>query len=208
MVDKETVRRGYDEVAETYAADREEDGREREILARFVGDLPDSARVLDAGCGGGMPVLADLSESAAAVGTDISRTQLDLAADAVPDAALAQGDLAALPFRDGAFDAVTAFHSLIHVPRDQHRSVVGEFARVLTDGGRVLLSEGIDEWRGTNPDWLDAGVEMEWHVAGADATREHLRDAGFAVEAERRVRDSLDDGNDAQWAFFAARLEE
>jgi SAM-dependent methyltransferase len=206
MVDKETVRRGYDEVAETYAADREEDGREREILARFIGELPDSARVLDAGCGGGTPVLADLSESVTAVGTDISRTQLDLAADAVPDAALAQGDMAALPFRDGAFDAVTAFHSLIHVPRDQHRSVVDEFGRALADGGRVLLSEGIDEWRGTNPDWPDGGVEMEWHIAGADATRDHLRDVGFTVEAERNAADSLDDGNGARWAFFAARL--
>jgi SAM-dependent methyltransferase len=206
MVDKETVRRGYDEIAETYAVDRKDDGREREILTRFIGDLSGSARVLDAGCGGGTPVLADLSESVTAVGTDISRTQLDLAADAVPDAALAQGDMAALPFRDGAFDAVTAFHSLIHVPRDQHRSVVDEFARVLTDDGRVLLSEGIAEWRGTNPDWLDAGVEMEWHIAGANATRGHLRDAGFTVEAEWNAADSLDDGNDARWAFFAARL--
>ena len=206
MVDKETVRRGYDEIAETYAADRAEDGREREILARFIGDLPESARVLDAGCGGGTPVLADLSESATAVGADISRTQLDLAADAVPGTALAQADMAALPFRDGAFDAVTAYHSLIHVPRDQHRAVVDEFARVLTDGGRVLLSEGTNEWRGSNPNWLDAGVEMEWHIAGADATREHLRNAGFTVEAERNAADSLDDGNDARWAFFAARL--
>jgi SAM-dependent methyltransferase len=207
MVDKETVRRGYDEIAETYAADREEDGPEREILARFIGELPDSARVLDAGCGGGTPVLADLSASATAVGADISRTQLDLAADAVPDAALAQGDLAALPFRDGAFDAVTAYHSLIHIPRDQHRTVVDEFARVLADGGRVLLSEGTEGWRGTNPDWLGAGVQMEWHIAGADATREHLRSAGFTVEAERNAADSLDDGNDARWAFLAARLE-
>lgn len=53
MVDKETVRRGYDEVAETYAADREEDGREREILARFIGELPDrSASSTPAAAGG------------------------------------------------------------------------------------------------------------------------------------------------------------
>ena len=76
MVDKETVRRGYDEIAETYAVDRKDDGREREILTRFIGDLSGSARVLDAGCGGGTPVLADLSAAATAVGTsDSSETE-------------------------------------------------------------------------------------------------------------------------------------
>jgi SAM-dependent methyltransferase len=115
--------------------------------------------------------------------------------------------MAALPFRDGAFDAVTAYHSLIPVPRGQHQAVVDEFARVLDDGGRLLCSEGPDEWRGTNPDWLDSGVEMQWHIAGIEATRDHLRNAGFAVEREWGVADSLDDGDDARWTFLSARLE-
>jgi len=80
-----------------------------------------------------------------------------------------------LPFRNGSFDAVTAYHSLIHVPREQHQEAVDEFARVLADGGRLLCSEGPDEWSGTNPDWLDTGVEMQWHIAGVEATRDHLR---------------------------------
>jgi ubiquinone/menaquinone biosynthesis C-methylase UbiE len=207
MVDKETVRRGYDEIAETYAADREEDGRGREVLSRFVRDLPASARVLDAGCGGGAPVLSDLSASANATGLDVSRGQLELAADRVPDAALAQGDMVRLPFRTGAFDAVTAYHSLIHVPAEQHRAVVDEFARVLTDGGRLLCSEGPEAWQGENPDWLDTGVEMQWDIAGAEATRTQLREAGFAVERESTVGDSLAEGDDARWTFFTARLE-
>ncbi|WP_435093247.1 class I SAM-dependent methyltransferase [Halorubrum sp. N11] len=208
MVDKDAVRRGYDELAEAYAADRVEDGRGREVLSQFLDELPESARVLDAGCGQGTPVLRDLAASATAFGTDISRTQLELAADRVPEAGIAQGDMTALPFRDDAFDAVTAFHSLIHVPREQHQAVVDEFARVLAHGGRLLCSEGPDEWRGTNPDWLGTGVEMQWHIAGVEATRDHLRNAGFAVEREWRADDSLDDGDDAQWTFLSARLEE
>jgi ubiquinone/menaquinone biosynthesis C-methylase UbiE len=207
MVDKDAVRRGYDALAEAYAADRTEDGRGREVLSRFVSELPDSARVLDAGCGQGTPVLRDLSASATATGLDISRTQLGLAAENAPDAALAQGDMAALPFSDGAFDAVTAYHSLIHVPPEQHQGVVDEFARVLGEGGRLLCSEGPEEWSGANPDWLDTGVEMQWHIAGVEATRAHLRNAGFAVESERGVGDSLEDGDDARWTFFSARLE-
>jgi ubiquinone/menaquinone biosynthesis C-methylase UbiE len=208
MVDKDAVRRGYDELAEAYAADRVEDGRGREVLSLFLDELPESAHVLDAGCGQGTPVLRDLAASGTAFGTDISRTQLELAADRVPDAGVAQGDMTALPFRDGAFDAVTAYHSLIHVPREQHQRAVDEFARVLDEGGRLLCSEGPDEWSGSNPDWLDTGVEMQWHIAGAAATRDHLGTAGFAVEREWTVGDSLGDGDDARWTFFAARLEE
>ena len=208
MVEKDTVRRGYDELAETYAADRIQDGRGRDVLEQFQASLPSTARVLDAGCGQGTPVLRELSASTTAIGLDISRAQLDLAAENVPAASLAHGDIAALPFRDGVFDAVTAYHSLIHIPREQHQAVVDEFARVLDDGGRLLLSEGPDEWGGTNPDWLDTGVEMQWHIAGAEATRGHLQTAGLAVEREWEVDDSLDEGDDARWTFFAARLEE
>jgi len=207
MVDKDAVRRGYDELAEAYAADRNEDGRGREVLSRFLQGLPGSARVLDAGCGQGTPVLRDLHASETAVGMDISRSQLELAADAVPDAALAQGDMARLPFRNGSFDAVTAYHSLIHVPREQHQAVVDEFARVLRNGGRLLCSEGPEEWSGANPDWLDTGVEMQWHIAGVEATREHLRNAGFVVEREWGVDDSLNAGDDARWTFLSTRLE-
>ncbi|NIS29986.1 MAG: methyltransferase type 11, partial [Actinobacteria bacterium] len=62
-------------------------------------------------------------------------------------------------------------------------------ARELRPGGRLLVSEGADEWVGDNPDWLDTGVRMEWAVAGADATRAQLRAAGFEVEAEETTGD-------------------
>ncbi|WP_297886586.1 class I SAM-dependent methyltransferase [uncultured Halorubrum sp.] len=208
MVDRDVVRRGYDDLASTYAADRVEDGRGRAVLDRFQASLPPDARVLDAGCGQGTPVLRALSEAATAVGVDLSRTQLTLADENAPAASLAQGDVVALPFRDGAFDAVTAYHSLIHVPEGEHQTAVDEFARVLGEGGRLLCSEGPEPWHGENPDWLDTGVEMQWHIAGAEATRRHLRNAGFVVERESTVDDSLADGDDARWTFFAARLTE
>ena len=205
MVEKDAVRRGYDGLAEAYAADRTEDGLGSEVLARFRDELPGSARVLDAGCGQGTPVLRELTAAAAATGIDISRAQLELAAESVPDAALAQGDMAALPFRDDAFDAVTAYHSLIHVPQGQHQGVIDEFARVLTDDGRLLVSEGPAEWTGENPNWLDTGVEMQWHIAGAEETRRHLRNAGFVVERTWNTPDTPEK-DDERWVFFSARV--
>lgn len=206
MVDREAVRRGYDDLGESYAACRSAEGQGMEALAEFLDSLPDRARVLDAGCGPGTPVLARTSAVASATGIDFSREQLRLAASNVPAASLAQGDMTRLPVRDGGFDGVTAYHSLIHVPLDEHQTVVDEFARVLRPGGRVLLSEGPEEWRGTNPDWLETGVEMQWHVAGADATRAQLRRAGFTITDEWGVTDTFAD-DEEHWLFFAARLD-
>lgn len=201
MVEKRVVRTGYDELAEAYAADRSEDGREVAILREFLDSVPAPERLLEAGCGGGTPILRELDAVAPAVGIDFSRAQLRLADRAVPEADPVQGDMTSLPFAAGVFDAVTAYHSLIHLPLADRAAVFGEFARVLAPGGRLLASEGPQEWQGTNPDWLDSGVEMQWTIAGAAATRDHLREAGFAIETEWEVRE------DEHWMFFAARLD-
>lgn len=227
MVERNAVRRAYDDVSEVYAAKRSEngDGRGAEILTEFLGSLSDPSSVLDAGCGQGTPVLDELSTSTTAFGVDFSREQLRLAAANVPDAALVQGDMTTLPFDDAAFDAVVAYWSLIHVPMDDHRAVIDEFARVLRPGGRILLCEGTNEWVGENPDWLESGVTMAWNIAGAETTRDQLRSAGFAIEDRWGAPEVLegdeeqeqeqdaddeedeDDDDDFPWTFFAARLE-
>jgi ubiquinone/menaquinone biosynthesis C-methylase UbiE len=181
MVERDVVRRSYDEVAKTHAADRAENGRGTEILASVLESLPDSARVLDAGCGGGTPALAQLSESTTVLGLDFSREQLQLATERVPDVLPAQGNMTALPLQSSAFDAVVAYWSLIHIPSVDQPAVVDEFSRILRPGSRLLVCDGTNEWVGENPDWLDSGVEMAWDIAGAETTRAQLRAAGFEI---------------------------
>lgn len=206
MVDRNTVRRGYDELMEAYDAERAEDDRGNAILDDFLDSIETPARILDVGCGPGVPVLRELSTAATALGVDLSREQLDLAAANVPEAVHVQGEMTSVPLRDDTCDAITAFHSLIHVPLEDHETAIDEFARVLRPGGRVLLSEGSDEWCGTNPDWLERGVKMQWNVAGVDATRKQLRDAGFTITDEWGTAGTFAD-NDERWVFVAATLE-
>lgn len=208
MDERNAVREGYDALAETYAAQRSGDETlGTALLDDLLADLPDDARLLDAGCGQGTPVLARASADADAVGLDFSPAQIELATANAPDAALLRGDMGHLPFAADSFDAVTAFHSLIHVPLDDHQRVIDEFARVLRPGGRLLVSEGLTEWEGRNPDWLDSGAAMEWHIAGSEATREQLRTAGFTVLDQWAVDDTLADEEGAQKPFFLATLE-
>jgi ubiquinone/menaquinone biosynthesis C-methylase UbiE len=205
VADRDIVRRGYDDLEESYDAVRSEDGRDIALLDEFLTSLSNSARVLDAGCGAGAPILREASASAAVIGLDFSREQLRLATANAPQASLVQGDMTALPVSDNTFDAVIASHSLIHIPSEGHQTVINEFARVLQSDGRVLVSEGPREWSGSNLDWLGSGVEMQWSIAGADATRDHLRNAGFTVTTEWGLQPSDQDGE--HWIFFAAQLE-
>lgn len=205
MTERYVVRRGYDDLEERYAAVRSEDGRGVALLNEFLTPLPKSARIFDAGCGPGAPILREASTVATAVGLDFSREQLQLARANTSPASLVQGDMAALPISDEIFDAVTAYHSLIHVPFEDHQTVIDEFARVLQPGGRVLISEGSERWSGSNPDWLGERTEMHWSIAGAEATREHLRNAGFTVTEEWDLNPSDQDGE--HWILFEAELK-
>jgi len=207
MVDRDAVRDGYNALAERYAAQRSLDGGEQAILDQFCRPLPLSARVLDAGCGQGEPVLQRLAAEWTAIGIDISQNQIALASEAVPAATLAQAEMSLLPFAAETFDAITAFHSLIHVPLVDHQQVIDEFARLLRPGGRLLVSEGLEEWRGSNPDWLDTGVEMQWEIAGIEQTRKQLRQAGFQVVDQSTAGDELAD-NESQWIYLTAKLSE
>lgn len=206
MPDKDSIRRSYDELAEIYAEGRSEGGYGIEVLEQFLDFLSQMPRILDAGCGQGSPVLRRLTESATAIGIDFSREQLRLADENASGAPLVQGDMTTLPFQDDVFDAVTAYHSLIHIPIDDHQTVIDEFARILRPNGRLLLSEGMEEWTGKNSDWLDSDVEMQWSIAGADATREHVQNAGFTVINEWSVTDTFAEDKE-RWVFFATQLD-
>lgn len=211
MTDRDTVRAGYDALGETYAAERSFEGVERDLLGRLVAGArenssTDRLRLLDAGCGPG-PALAALPGDVRGVGLDVSATQLALAAERAPGAALTRGDLATLPFADDAFDGVVSLGALLHVPNADQPAVLDEFARVLRPGGRLLVSDGTGEWVGENPDWLGAGVHMSWEITGIDAVAAGLAERGFAVLAREDSPDELaEEENEAGSPLVLAAL--
>ena len=99
--------------------------------------LAQARAVLDAGCGTGVIAeeLARFSQ-ACVVGLDVDPGMLAFARGQGGEVAYVQGDAHALPFPDGAFDAV-ACHYLLLWLADPARAVV-EMARVTRPGGAVL----------------------------------------------------------------------
>ena len=205
MGKKSIVRQGYDLLGDQYATARDGNQAELELIEAFLRSVGTDGLVLDAGCGPGHPILTTLSERHHTIGLDFSRSQLDIAATNARTAHLIQGDMVEVPVRSNAVDGITAFHSLIHIPYDEHQSVIDEFARILTPGGHLLLCEGPGDWSGTNEDWLESGVEMTWDIAGPDATRQQLRTSGFSISKEQEISSDFD--GDGSWIYYHAIIE-
>ena len=197
-MDRNAVRRAWDEVAETYAERRDADGSDAALIDDLLAALPSGPAVLDVGCGDGARTLANLPPGS--VGLDISRRGLDLAAETVPEAQLVHGEMTALPFGDDRFDAVTAYHAVFHVERERHPAVYAEFARVLRPGGRLLMTLPSGRFETVRRGWM--GGEMFFSAPGRERTLDQLRAAGFADVEMRTATDPL--GSSTEFAF--ARL--
>jgi len=103
---------------------------DREIGA-FARSLAPRARVLDAGAGEGRHRTRFAHCRYAGVDLAVGDSDWDYSR------LHARADLAALPFADGAFDATLNVVVLEHVPDPE--AVLGEIARTLAPGGRLLL---------------------------------------------------------------------
>ena len=114
----------------------------RDILSRFLDPLVSGRRVrsvLEAGCGTGYNAL----ELQQRHGWQVFPLDLQMEglayARTMGLARLVQADIASLPFRSAAFDAVVSLDVIVHFPRGAEDRPLAEFARVLAPGGLLVL---------------------------------------------------------------------
>jgi cyclopropane fatty-acyl-phospholipid synthase-like methyltransferase len=181
------VQAGYDEMAERYLAwaSRVENDPRGRFLEQFVALLPTEARVLELGCGAGIPSTQALAERYDVVGLDISEVQLKLARKNVPRAEFIHADVTSVGFPPASFDGVAAFYSLSHVPAEEHAVLFGRIAGWLPPGGAFLASLGVGDESNSTDEWL--GVPMFFSSHSAKTNRALLRAAGFDLRVDEIV---------------------
>lgn len=173
-----TVEKGYDEIAEEYHSQRDRFSHKKE-LKEFISLLPDNARVLDAGCGAGVPIAKTLSDNGVDVtGIDVSQKMLELAKRNVPEGDFRKMDMVELDFSDESFDGIIAVYSIIHVPKERHERMLNGFYRVLRKGGIGLFCLGTDDCEDTH-EYM--GTQMFWSQPGAKKSLEQIKKAGFGI---------------------------
>lgn len=181
---RDLVRQGYDQISEAYRSDDATPGRDAESTAQYeewLGQLAaclhPGGKVLDLGCGAGVPTGRLLTEWGFQVtGVDISEVQIRRARTLVPTAEFVQADIVEWDCEAGSFDAIVSLYTLIHVPLEDQRQLLPKLARWLTPGGHLLVIIGHTAWTGTE-EYL--GAEMFWDHADAETTLQWIDQAGF-----------------------------
>jgi ubiquinone/menaquinone biosynthesis C-methylase UbiE len=106
----------------------------------MIDRLAPGARVLDLGCGTGVPTAGMLAESGLeAVGIDVSTEMLALARRNVPTGRFVAMDVMELDDSLGQFDGVCAFFCLLMLRRSDIPRVLRRVRSVLRPGGLVAI---------------------------------------------------------------------
>lgn len=204
LSDKEIVRIGYDKVAKKYLQERNEELLEMNLLIEFAKSLKEHSRILDAGCGAGLPFTKYLSQMFEVVGIDFSEKQIELAKKNVTTATFHQMDITNLDFPDESFDVIISYYAIIHIPREEHESIFKNFYRILKPHGKALLTLHPEDDPGSyNEDFF--GEKMYWSGFDPKISKKLLEDAGFFVEKIVFIPDSL--GADNKHPFFFLKKE-
>jgi SAM-dependent methyltransferase len=106
----------------------------------FAARWASGARVLDLGCGAGYGTAELAGRAHSAMGIDLAPEAIGHASSAYPLANISfvPASVTAVPFRDGAFDLITAFEVIEHL--DNWRELLSEGRRLLHPKGVFLVS--------------------------------------------------------------------
>ncbi len=216
---------------------------------------PSTARVIDLGCGAGVPctqLLAKICHRGRVVGVDSSSKQIELARMYVLGSTENRGqsgpmgvsagagdedgphfektartgsndkdahvellvlDMTSLNFPRGSFDAVVAFYSVIHLPRDEQRQLLKRIAEWLVSEntekvgqGYLLLNLGTTDNQGDcAEDWNGwKGGNLFWSSFDSATNLEMVKESGFQI-VESLVVEDEEDGRSVPFLWILAK---
>lgn len=154
----------------------------REPWARKVDTyLAPGERVVELGCGTGLPVGRRLAERYEYQGVDASVEMLARARDAIPAGRLEHADLLTVRVAPGSLGAVVSFFAISHVPREHHARLFDSIASWLRPGGVFVGNlTSRDDPGSVEASWLEAGP-MRWSGFDETDNRRLLAASGLRI---------------------------
>ncbi|MBN2075196.1 MAG: class I SAM-dependent methyltransferase [Dehalococcoidales bacterium] len=189
---KDLVRKGYNDCASAYSQ-----ARKREVtsqLLNLIDRLEENSRILDIGCGSGMPVTQVLTTKFEVTGVDISEEMLKRAQVNVPKAQFILGDIMSVELPPSHFHAVVSYYTVFHIPREEHPELFRKIHRWLMPGGYLLASVALDnEADYTEDDFF--GVTMYWSNYSLVEYQDIITSSGFSILETSILEHGYDEKN-------------
>lgn len=187
-----SVQRAYDAVAREYdrqiSDELDKKPLDRAWLRAFV-DMVGTGTIADVGCGPGHVTryLATLHNDV--VGIDLSPTMIAIARERAPQLTFTIESMLTLAADDEAWAGVVAWYSIIHLEAHERPVAFSEFARVLQQGGHLLIAFHIDSPEFATgqvnhiSDWFGQHVRLDGYFLDPDEITSQVTAAGFALSA-------------------------
>ena len=151
------------------------------VLHAFAASLPPGGRVLDAGCGPCGHVARSLADQGLDVtGIDVSPACIALSKAEEPGLSFEIMDMAATAFPDGHFDGIIAYYALHYHPRRDLAGLIQELARIIRQGGRLLIVAKEGDGEGWINDPMGVTDKVFWSAWPADDLKALVTAKGFS----------------------------
>jgi ubiquinone/menaquinone biosynthesis C-methylase UbiE len=183
---QETVRRGYDEIADEYVAHIADELKDkpfdRELLDRFAARLQGAGPVCDLGCGPGHVARYLQDRGTDVFGVDLSPGKIAAASRLHPRIRFQQGNMLALEIANASLAAVLSFYAIVNLPRADVNIALGEMSRVLQRDGLLQLAfHAGDEMLHRDESWRKP-VDLDFLFFRTSDIEAALVAAGFEIE--------------------------
>ncbi|WP_205511174.1 class I SAM-dependent methyltransferase [Longitalea arenae] len=142
--EKKNAFEAYNIIADWFFENRYQGVMEQAHLDRLINIVGNGARVLDLGCGTGIPILKYLlSQGMQVIGVDASYRMLEIAKKNFPSIKFVLADMRQLSLGQ-KFDAIIAWHSLFHLPPEDQPPMFQIFKTHLNNSGLLLFTSGTE----------------------------------------------------------------
>ena len=178
---KDKVRQGYEQgdYESDYRQGRDIRDEETEFFEKLSEKIGGS-KILDLGCGTGVPFDAYLVENGYDVtGVDIAQKHVEQARENFSDADFIREDFFELDIESDSFDAIVSFYAIFHIPREDHLELLQKMRNWVKEDGAILITMGAGEMDMHQGDI--GGEEMLWSSYSAQKNVEIAEKAGFNV---------------------------
>ena len=179
------LQRTYDVVADDYVAHIFDELKDKPFDRQLLDDVVTRAAggvICDLGCGPGHVARYLHERGANVIGVDLSPAMVERARSLTPAVRFETADMRALDVPDGAWQAIVAMYSIIHIPRGQLAPVFREMRRTLAPGGFAMLSFHIGAEVVHRDEWWGHAVDVDFLFLQPEEVTSALEEAGFVVE--------------------------
>lgn len=140
--EKKNVFKAYNLIADWFSENRHQEVMEKAYLDSLIKIIGKGAKVLDLGCGTGVPIMDYLlGQRMQVMGVDASYSMLNIAKRNFSSADFSQADMRQLSL-SLKFDAIITWHSFFHLPPEDQPSMFQIFKSHLNSNGVLLFTSG------------------------------------------------------------------